>query len=275
MLTMLRQTAIILMALAMSSAAWAQDPPTPESGAAPEIMILGTYHFTGGGSDYVNSPVEDHLSAARQAEIAAVLDRLEAFAPTRILVELEPEHEAAFNETYAQYRAGQHSLTVNERQQIGMALAARLGHDRLYAVDYSNGMDFDAMLQAAAAAGQTALLADFDTAIGRIQAQAADPATASLSVLDRLIDVNSAEEIAQHNLYLILAQMGDSAHPAGAQQMELWWGRNLHIFANIAHVSRPGDRVLVIYGAGHKYLLDQFVDSAPNLEWVDPLSYLQ
>lgn len=267
---MLRQTAIILMAFAMSSAAQAQDTAP----AAPQIMVLGTYHFTG-GSDYVNSPVVDHLTEARQAEIAIVLDRLEAFAPTRILVELEPEHEADFNQAYNQYRAGNRDLTVNERQQIGMALAARLGHDRLFAVDYSNGMDFEAMLQAATDAGQTAVLAEFDAAIAGIQARVADPGNASLPVLDRLIRVNSAEEIAQHDLYLILAQMGDGAHPVGAEQMELWWGRNLHIFANIARVSRPGDRVLVIYGAGHKYLLDQFIDSAPNLEWTDPLSYLQ
>lgn len=267
---MLRRTAIILLAFAMSSAALAQSSPPP----APEIMILGTYHFSG-GSDYVNSPIVDHLSAARQAEIAEVLDRLEAFAPTRIVVELMPEREAAFNQAYARYQAGDHTLTANERQQIGMALAARLGHDRLHAVDYSNGMDFDAMLQAATAAGQTSLLAEFDATLARIQSQAADPATIARPVLDRLIELNSPEEIAQHDLYLLLAQMGAAETPAGAEQMELWWGRNLHIFANIARVAEPGDRLLVIYGAGHKYLIDQFVDSAANLVWVDPLIYLE
>ncbi len=268
---MLRRTAFLFLALAMSSAALAQTAP-PQT---PQVMILGSFHFTGGGSDYVNAAVADYLSPERQAEIADVLDRLEAFAPTRILVELEPDGEMAFNQAYDQYRAGERALTVNERQQLGMALAARLGHERLYAVDYSNGMDFDAMLGAAQAAGQTDLLARFEAFIAPIQTQMASPEEAALPVLDRMIAMNSAEQVAYHDLYLLLAQMGSADNPAGAEQMELWWGRNLHIFANIARTTGPGDRVLVIYGGGHKYLLDQFVDSAPNLERVDPLAYLQ
>ncbi len=268
---MLRRTAFIFLAFAMSSAALAQSEPEQ----TPQIMILGSFHFTGGGSDYVNAAVDDYLSPERQAEIADVLDRLEAYAPTRILVELEPEGEMAFNQAYAEYRAGERALTVNERQQIGMALAARLGHERLYAVDYSNGMDFDAMLGAARAAGQTDLVAQFEAFLAPIQAQMTSPEEAALPVLDRLIEANSAEQVGYHDLYLLLAQMGPADNPAGAVQMELWWGRNLHIFANIARIAGPGDRLLVVYGGGHKYLLDQFVDSAPNLERVDPLAYLQ
>tara|TARA_R110002072_G_scaffold73953_7_gene175499 strand:- start:412 stop:1230 length:819 start_codon:yes stop_codon:yes gene_type:complete len=271
---MLRQTAIIFMALAMSSAALAQDLPATSQTAAPEIMVLGTYHFTGGGSDYVNSPVVDYLSPQRQAEIAAVLDRLEAFAPTRILVELLPEHEAEFNASYLQYRAGEGALTVNERQQIGMALAARLGLDQLYAVDHASEMDFGGMFAAAEAAGQHELLAEFHAFMAPIQAQMESPDQAARPVLDRLIETNSAEMAGYHALYLLTARMGAADNPVGAEQMQVWWGRNLHIFANIARLAEPGERLLVVYGAGHKYLLDQFIDSAPGLELVDPLTYL-
>tara|TARA_R110000868_G_scaffold35549_1_gene127371 strand:- start:31831 stop:32622 length:792 start_codon:yes stop_codon:yes gene_type:complete len=263
------------MGFAMTTAALAQSPAaTPEPGPA-QVMILGSYHFTGGGQDYINSPVVDYLSPERQAEIAIVLDRLESFAPTRILVELQPESEDAFNQAYREYRAGERTLTVNERQQIGMALAARLGLEQLYGVDFASGMDFDGMLGAAESAGQTGLLARFEAFLTPIQERMTSPEQAALPVLERLIETNSAEEVAYHNLYLLLAQMGSAENPAGAEQMQAWWGRNLHIFANIARLSEPGDRVLVIYGGGHKYLLDQFVDGAPNLDLVDPLSYLQ
>jgi hypothetical protein len=69
--------------------------------------------------------------------------------------------------------------------------------------------------------------------------------------------------------------MGGRASSVGAEQMELWWGRNLRIFSNIANIAGPDDRVLVIYGSGHKYLLDQFVQDAPNLTWVDSMDYLE
>jgi hypothetical protein len=47
-----------------------------------------------------------------------------------------------------------------------------------------------------------------------------------------------------------------------------WYRRNLHIFANIARVAQPGERVLVIMGSGHGTLLRQFVDESPDLDLV-------
>ncbi len=274
---MLKHTAIILLGFALTTAglvstgpALAQDNPPPA-----QVMVLGTFHFTGGGQDMINSEVDDFLAPHRQAEIEAVLDRLEAFAPTRIAVELTPEHEAAFNAGYAAYRAGELELGVNERQQIGMRLAARLGHDRLYAVDSQGGMDFDAMLSGAAEAGQTRLLADWEAYIGEVQVYMADMDSPEHTILQRLIQENSAETADYHDLYLLLAQMGSTENPAGAREMTRWWGRNLEIFANVARIAEPGERVLVIYGSGHKRLLDDFVDNTPNLTWVDPLPWLE
>jgi hypothetical protein len=40
-------------------------------------------------------------------------------------------------------------------------------------------------------------------------------------------------------------------------------------------VLRPGDRAVVIIGQGHEYLLRELLRLNPNLEYVDPLRYLQ
>lgn len=265
-------TAISLIAgLSLTPPAQAQDA---DASPRAEVMVLGTFHFSGGGQDMINPEVDDFLAPARQAEIAEVLDRLEAFAPTRIAVELMPVHEADFNARYDEYRAGTRDLGVNERQQLGMRLAARLGHDRLYAVDAEGGMDFEAMMAAASTAGQSALLAEWQSYIGEVQAYLDDMDSLDRSILDRIISENSEETRELHNLYLILAQMGGADDPAGAREMTRWWGRNLHIFANIARIAEPGERVLVIYGAGHKALLDAYLQGAPNITWVEPLDYL-
>lgn len=257
------------LSLAPFGHAQVSDAPSPA-----EVMVLGTFHFTGGGEDMINPEVDDFLAPARQAEIATVLDRLEAFAPTRIAVELMPEHEAGFNARYAEFLAGEGELGVNERQQIGMRLAARLGHDRLYAVDAEGGMDFDAMMSAAEAAGQSALMAEWQSYIGEVQAHIAETDSLDKSVLERLVSGNSEEMQEMHNLYLLLAQMGGAEDPAGAREMTNWWGRNIHIFANVARIAEPGERVLVLYGSGHKALLDDYFQGAPNITWVDPLDYL-
>ena len=280
---MIRSTALRLCAFALTTslaaagAAQAQEaaPEAPHEAAEPaEVMVLGVFHFTGGGQDMINPEVDDFLSDRRQAEIAAVLDRLEAFAPTRIAIELTPEHEAGFNDRYRAYRDGAHELGVNERQQLGMALAARLGHDRLYAVDYARGMDFNAMMGAAQEAGQMALIGEFQSYVGDIQAWIEENSRLEFTVLERIQRMNSPEIVEGHDLYLILAQMGSLDNPAGAVEMEGWWGRNMRIFANIAYIAEPGERVLVIYGSGHKALLEEFVDGAPNLTLVDPMDYL-
>ncbi|QNL18933.1 hypothetical protein HXX25_05975 [Hyphobacterium sp. CCMP332] len=256
-----------LMAAALPFAALAQDE-------RPQVMVLGMFHFTGGGSDYVNSAVDDYFSPQRQAEIDALVVQLAEFNPTKIVVELTPDGEDHFNESYQAYLGGNHELTVNERQQIGMRLAARLGHERLYAADYSIGMDFDAMMGAAAENGQTHLSDRLPQLMGEIQTLDESLNQAGISIGERLRVYNTAEFLAAHNVYLTLAQMGSVENPAGANEMAGWWGRNLHTFAQIAQLSEPGDRILVIYGSGHKFLLDQFFQDAAEFEWVDALNYL-
>ena len=256
-----------LALFAISTAALAQDN-------RPQVMVLGTFHFTGGGSDYVNSEVDNYFSEQRQAEIEALTGMLAEFQPTRIVVELTPDGEERFNAQYRQYLAGEHALTVNERQQIGMRLAARLGHPRLYAADYSSGMDFDAMMAAAGENGQTHLTERLPALMGEIQALDARLNAPDVTVAERIRVYNTPELLAGHNIYLTLAQMGSVDNPAGADQMANWWGRNLHIFAQIAQIAEPGDRILVIYGSGHKFLLDQFFQDAVEFEWVDVLDYL-
>lgn len=258
----------VIGSLVLAAGAAAQDA------ARADVMVLGTFHFTGGGSDYINPEVDDYLAPARQAEIEDLVERLAAFNPTKIVVELVPEAEDRFNAAYAAYRTGTHELTVNERQQIGMRLAARLGHDRLYAADYSADMDFSAMMAAAEANGQTHLLGRLPGLRAEIEALDARLNQPHVSVTERLRAYNTSEFLAAHNVYLTLAQMGSIDNPSGANEMTNWWGRNLHIFAQIAQIAEPADRILVIYGSGHKFLLDQFFDDAVEFTLVNSLEYL-
>lgn len=265
--------AACLMLAGCASAPAPAPAPVEATQARAQVMVLGVYHFRAGGSDYVENRVDDHLSPERQAQIADVLDRLERFRPTKIMIELNPEAEAEFNARYQRYRAGAEALTVNERDQLGMALANRLGLDRLYAVDASSNMDFQGMMAAAEANGQSHLVEQFNADTAVIEAHMT--ATQGLSVRERLIDMNSEDVASWHNTYMSMAQMGSRDNPIGARDMAAWWSRNLYIFANIAREAEPGDRVLVIYGSGHKFLLDQYFTQAREFELVDPRDYLR
>jgi pheromone shutdown protein TraB len=55
-----------------------------------------------------------------------------------------------------------------------------------------------------------------------------------------------------------------------------WYHRNLLIATNITRLSQgPGERILVLIGAGHAKLLREFLSEVPGFEVVDCLRYLK
>lgn len=248
---------------------------TPPADLKPTIMVLGTHHFTGGGFDYVNPEVDDYLAPKRQQEILDVVARLAAFKPSKIALEIHPDEETAFNDIYSSYLDGSHELGVSERQQIGMRLAAQLGHARIYAVDFRNGgMDIGGLFELGERTGQTEILTYLDSLRTKMTEQDAALNAENVSVRERLLHENSDDVRNAHNVYLTLAQIGEKSNLLGAQEMGNWWSRNLHIFANISHITEPGDRVLVIFGSGHKFLLDQFIADSREFILADPVDVL-
>lgn len=242
----------------------------------PEIMVLGTHHFTGGGFDHVNPEVDDYLSPNRQIEIIDVVDRLASFQPTKIALEVHPDEEDYFHEMYAAYRDGAHELGVSERQQIGMRLAAKLGHSKIYAVDFrNNGMDIGGLFELGQQTGQTEILEYLNNLRTRMSEKDAALNQGNITVRQRLMHENGDDVRKAHNVYLTLAQIGEKSNLMGAKEMANWWGRNLHIFANISHIAEPEDRILVIFGSGHKFLLDQFISDSHEFILADPREVLK
>jgi hypothetical protein len=111
-------------------------------------MILETYHMANPRLDVVNTAADDVLSERRQREIAEVIERLVAYAPTKLALETTPGHAVELNALHAAYRRGEHALTRDERQQLGFRLAARLGHSAIHGADTQIPID-EAMAAAA------------------------------------------------------------------------------------------------------------------------------
>lgn len=61
----------------------------------------------------------------------------------------------------------------------------------------------------------------------------------------------------------------------GANWLQSRYGRNLKTFSNLIRIAGAGERMLVIYGAGHVPLLRRFAAQSGHFEVVDPLPYLQ
>ena len=222
----------------------------------PQILIVGTYHM-GGSGDFIDARADDVLSSRRQREIEAVVTALSAFRPTKIAVEVTPAREASLNQQYRRYLAGESALARNEIDQIGFRLGKRLGHARLHGIDSRLDEDVGGVVRYAAQSGDTG----FVNLVQRFAAKqkAAQDSMPSLPVSEILRRLNGPAYRAQESNYLRMALVGRDTAYVGADVVAERYRRNLRIFANLARIAEPGDRVLVIYGAGHGKLLRDFV----------------
>lgn len=267
-------------ALAAPAFAGAQTPRLPTMARAAalgrepaQVMILGVFHFHNPNADYAQFRGIDVLTPERQREIEAVVAGLAAFAPTRIAVEQTPATADSLNARFRRYRAGTFTLDRNETHQVGYRLAARLGHDALYPVDFRMGMRIDSVM-AYAQAHDSALAARFTAYIGEI-VRLFDAMQAERPIGETLRFFNDPELVdPAHEPYVVQATVGAGDGYIGARVVADWYERNLHIFANLAAVAQPGERVLLIIGGGHAPILRDLVRVHPDMRLVEAVDYL-
>ena len=249
-------------------------PPAPADTSRPQVLVLGTFHMGNPGADYANMEVPDPTTPERQRQLQEVVDRIAAFRPTKVAVEV-PYGNAAVNERYARYLRGEYALGRDEVDQVAFRLARALGHARVYPVDYREDMDFGAVM-GYAAQRQPALAGEFQAVIGRVIAEG-DSALRHGTFLDAFRAQNDPAWLdAGHGLYMRLAEVGLDSSYVGTEQLSRWFDRNLRIFANLLRtIDSPGDRVVVLMGSSHAAILRRFVRDHPGVELVEAADYLR
>lgn len=240
-----------------------------------QVMVLGTFHLDNPGQDIANLQVDDVMQPKRQAEIGAILDGLARFNPTVIAVESQRRQPGTpLSERYPQFLAGTLPPSKSEVVQYGFRLAQRLQHKNVYAVDFQGDFPFDGVMAFAKKTGRDAEIA------GQIQAIQGDIAkdseflkTHSLGALLRAH--NDPAKIASDNaFYLDTLRYGALDEQPGAALVSAWYARNFNICARIVQTAKPGDRVLVVFGGGHAFLLRHCLSGITNFRLVEPNDYL-
>ena len=231
-----------------------------EESNRPSMLVIGTAHFQNSGRDLVNVDLEDVMSDTRQEEIQALLEMLASFKPTHIAVEFPLSSQDRIDEVYTSYLEGDYELTRNEAHQLGYRLGALLGLDRVYGVDWNGNppgaeQDYD-WFSYGEANGHESRIANISDPDNR-------PNTSDMSgqtIAEWLVRINQPEILqASHRAYFDIAMIGDGEIQPGPSWVGTWYARNLKIFTNLVRLAeKPTDRILVIYGLGHAYLLNQF-----------------
>jgi hypothetical protein len=250
--------------------------PQAATAAAPvQVMILGTFHMDNPGHDLHNMKVDDVLSDQRQKELADVAARLLKFKPTIVMLEAQRRDPgAATLPRYREYLAGSLEPSRNEVVQVGYRLAKAAGLKETYGIDVGGDFPYEAVQKFADAHGKSAILKNEGDKIDGWLKEASDTLATS-SIGGTLRYFNRPERIALDNsFYQQMLQIGSGDEQPGAALVAAWNKRNFEICARMIQLTHPGDRAVVLFGAGHAFLLRQCVAQTPGFELIEPNAYL-
>lgn len=232
-----------------------------------QVLVLGTFHFEGAPDS------NDVLAAEQQREIRAVVDSLARFRPTKLALEEVPTDSARLDSIYRAYRSGEHELTANERQQLGFRLAARSDHPRVYSIDHKEPWPNREAVEWAQKHRPAFL--DYYSRWRGTRRAVHDSLQQHATIREILLHVNGREHLrGLEELRMRKLELGADSRYPGVGPVRSVYSRDLHIFANLTRIAKPGDRILVIYGAGHVEHLRRFVRNHPRMQLVAAEEYL-
>lgn len=241
----------------------------------PRIAILGTFHFKG-SSDLVTMNVSDLKSDKRQGEILDLVNALSKFQPTKIIVEY-PYKRDKLDSIFQIYKRGEHTLSINERQQIGFRLANKMNHKNIYAADHAMELPFDELMTFLKEKDR---MNEFQSIIDYLQKEvltAMQNTYHNSSIKEYFVWLNDPEmDSMNKNLYLeTINGFGEDDNYIGSDMVAKWWQRNFRIMRNIDEITEPNDRVLILFGQGHTAILKDFYKDREDVVYEDILNYLK
>lgn len=238
-----------------------------------QIFILGTYHFDPSGDDFINFKTSNIFSHEKQEEIIRVVEKLKEINPSKIAVEESFKWDRVLNNSYRQYCSDNYSLLRHEMQQLGFRLAKIMNHEKIYAINeelelpFEEAMDYAKELEPYFYDSFIRKTNEMDRNVDNLQKTA--------TVENILKYLNDSEWIERnHSLYVDFASIGAGDNYCGAKVLSAWYERNIRIFGNLKRIANWGDRILVIYGAGHTAILSELVRASSNMELGDIRKYL-
>lgn len=236
----------------------------------PVAMVVGSMHLES-DINMVNHDFGDVRAPQRQAEIEDIVARLARYGPTKVALEVPARAQERLAGEYAAMRAGGAPPTASEVHQIGLRLAARLGHEAVFAVDWMETVGNRAVSEVYdwARDHQPELYAELMAALSR---RASATESGLLSHLRQLND--PARDLPVHRAYLQLARVGEGLDYVGVDWLRWWYQRNLIVAVNVARLCAPGERVLVLFGADHRYLLTQLLRESGLWHLEEVVGYL-
>jgi Family of unknown function (DUF5694) len=233
-----------------------------------KVLVLGTYHMGNPGLDAFNMQADDVTLPKRQKEIEDFVAMLASFKPTKICLEFGLERQQKLDDLYSAYVSGKAELRRNETDQIGLRLAKKLGHQKVYAIDVSAPFEMDTVVKVAQKYQFNSFLELLQKMPSFMQEEDKKLHESTITQFFQYINSDEYNRMS-HGFYLDMAVVGKDNNYAGADLVADWYKRNLRIYRNLMALNfKPEDRVLILYGAGHSKILQDLVEDSSTLQLV-------
>lgn len=253
--------------------------------AQTKVMTLGTFHFSFGNMDIQKIEDSDQIDVLRpeyQKEIEKIVGMIARFKPTHIAIEVDPDKQSKIDSVYQAYLSGKHKLRRSETEQIGFRLAKQFNLKTLYCVnDWGNLPDaINEVVYGPESAEQQKFMEYFYNNSDSSLIHEDEYIFKTDGIIGELRKRNTEEEIKKDfgNYFIsIFKYETENNESFGVDFTTGWWfNRNLQIFRNIQKIpTKPGDRIVVIYGSGHLNVLNPWFDASPEYELVKTNDYLK
>jgi hypothetical protein len=244
-----------------------------------KVMTLGVFHFAYPNLDVNKTGKKDQISVLEepyQSEIIAISKAIEEYKPTIIAVEQTPDKQQKVDSALMSYLSGRMALGKSEIDQIAMRLAKDLNLTRLNCVD-DFGKHYDNIL---AIFNDSIRLSKFEDYFYKSRDTTRRKSGRITSIVEELCEMNNPDLIKKDLSVYLSNPFKYEEQPGDFTGVDFetgrWFNRNLRIFRNIQRIPHDsGDRILVIFGAGHMNLLNMLFDVSDEFEFVSPLPYLE
>lgn len=245
----------------------------------PQVLLVGSFHFAYYGMDAHKTKEENKipiLGEKGQREVEELVAYIDRFKPNKIVVE-GGRNSGYILRRYERYLADPTTQRANEIDQIAFRLMKKHQLDTLYGVDSGTlmrGLYYhkdSTVLRPIL----DSIFTDWDFSSDEKYSlrynewyEKEDEIAAKASLLDYFKFMNDKKIVDRGwGAYLVGDFKNGTYEGADATALH-WYARNLRIFRNIQNVTEPGDRILVIFGAGHMTILDNLFDATPEYDLV-------
>jgi len=253
----------------------AESPTVPQKPV--QVLNLGAFHM--GNSSDANTTAFDENDPDNQRQVHKIAEKLAAFKPTVIAVEVPPEKNEQLQASYQAYLDNPEMNFENpsEVELLAFEVGRLSGAERIYGIDhklaynYRIGQEIDNQID-------PELYKEFFANPAAFYPELAGFDQEGLSLLERLRRMNM-------NRFLdfliavnadMLTHAGTEGHFEGADEAAKYYQRNLRMYANLNRLDlEEGERVFLLMGASHTAFFRDFMSRSPKYQMVSVFKYLQ